>query len=120
MIETDSKLLVTYDLPGSTLVKKGSYTPAKIKVIQRQDEEVVVKIAPMKVNAQPVEKKAKISVVLPYDFIQMALETPTFISRRKRMNPLAWKNKSEKERIAIHVNLYCEAMNGSNCVFEIL
>lgn len=121
MIDKDSRVLVTYSLPGSVLVEKGNYTSAKVKVVNGfTDNEVVIKLSPMRVNKAPVEKKTKVSSVLSNAFIQMALETPPQISRRKRMNLKLWEEKSVEERIGYHAELYVESMMGTDCKFEIL
>lgn len=110
MIKKDSQISLTMEVEGSVLLRKNIKTKV-VKLLKTYKDHKTGVIKPLLnkkgekqyitdevVYEEPVYEKAIQHMVLPYSFIENALEQPI-----KGFKVNVWKRLSEEERIKFHI-----------------
>ncbi len=129
MINKNSKIVLTYQLGGTTLQERGIYKTAEVYVKNSGKNEVFKVDKPMQTIKQPVYKQASQIVTLNSDFVQSALERP----EKPKDKPfrlwskepigkvfLEWRKLSSEQKLEAHIKQYVLDMGGEEYSYEII
>lgn len=124
-INKDSKVVISLEEMGTTLVSKGNYSVADIDVKNGLTENEIFKlIKPSQTLKEPVFKQATKSITLGYEFLEKAFDRPVKPHRRasqKEWNTFTqWNKMSMKEKLAISIIKLAQAYQCNLIDFEIL